>query len=89
MTHTDDKYISVQAVAETLSCTDQYVYVLIREGSLAAIKIGQRAIRVSEKSLNEFIAGNRIDPEEYFAPEAQEPEPAPQKKIVRSNWMDR
>ena len=88
---TADKFISVQSVAERLSCTDDYVYMLIRNGSIQAIKIGQRAIRVSESSLQEFIAVGRIDPEDYFAPE--EPpstEPKPQKpKVARSNWMSR
>ena len=63
-----DRYISAQKVAEILSCTDQYVYSLIREGTLDAIKIGPRALRISERSLNAFINAGRVDPEDYFAP---------------------
>jgi len=89
MKDTADRYISAQKVAEILSCTDQYVYSLVREETLDAIKIGPRALRISERSLNAFIDAGRVDPEDYFAPEAQEPEPSPQKKIVHSNWMDK
>lgn len=84
-----DRFIPVHAVAEMLSCTDQYVYGLIREGNLEAIKIGQRALRVSWNSLQEFIAAARVDPEDYFAPEEPDPEPASPRKTVRSNWMSR
>jgi len=84
-----ERFISVQAVAEILSCTEHHVYFLIREGSLKAIKIGPRAIRVSCNSLQEFIAAGFIDPEDYFAPEETDPEPLAQIKTVRSNWMKR
>jgi excisionase family DNA binding protein len=84
-----DKYIKVQSVAETLSCTDQYVYMLVQQGSLKAIKIGERALRISEQSLQEFIAAGRISPEDYFAPK-EPPEQKPEKtRIIRSNWMNR
>lgn len=86
---TADKFLSVQSVAETLACSDDYVYMLIRDGNLQAIKIGKRAIRISEHSLQKFITVGRINPEDYFAPEEQ-PAPGPQKpKIARSNWMNR
>lgn len=91
---TADKYLSVQRVAETLSCSDDYVYMLIRDGKIQAIKIGQRAIRISDCSLQEFIVAGRINPEDYYAPE-EPPEQAPparkpetaQMKVARSSWM--
>lgn len=46
---------------------NQYVYTLIKEGRLTAIRIGSRAIRISEKSLTGFIDSNRVDPDEFFA----------------------
>lgn len=85
---TADKFISMQSAAEILGCTEQYVGILIREGNLMAIKLGIRAIRVSEQSLQNFIAARKVNPEDYYAPE--EPDPKPQKtKIARSNWMNR
>lgn len=93
-----DRYISVQNVAETLGCTDKYVYDLIQEGRLKAIKIGVRALRVSERSLRDFITSNIVNPSDYFAPVERPQEPPSQKiapeeprlqRIARSNWMRR
>jgi excisionase family DNA binding protein len=89
---TTDKYLSVQSVAEILSCKDRYVYELIQMGSLTAIKIGERALRISEQSLQAFIVARVVNPEDYFAPEEPPtPESTPQKptKISRSNWMNK
>ena len=86
-----ERYITVQTVAERLSCTDQYVYLLIREGKLEALKIGERALRISESSFNDFISSNIVDPDDYFAPAGQEQTAKkPSKpKVTRSNWMNR
>lgn len=89
-----DKYLTIQSVAETLSCTDNYVYELIRVGSLTAVKIGERALRVSERSLQNFLAARVVNPDNYFAPKetpsSSTPEPAPEKpKVAKSNWMNR
>ncbi len=85
-----DRFISVQVVAGILSCTDQYVYSLIQMGSLKAIKLGERALRVSEQSLQAFIASCAVNPEDYFAPEEPPSPGEPQKpKTARSNWMAR
>lgn len=67
-----DKFISVEKIMEILSCKEGHVYNLIQEGELSAIKIGQRALRVSENSLNDFIARRRVNPEDYFAPVDEE-----------------
>jgi excisionase family DNA binding protein len=85
---TADTYISVQSVAEILSCTDKYVYAMIQEGSLKAIKLGQRALRVSERSLQQFINANVVNPEDYFSPKELSQEPR-SPKVVRSNWMQK
>jgi excisionase family DNA binding protein len=86
-----DRYITVKTVTERLSCTDCHVYNMIREGKLQAIKLGQRAIRVSEQSLEEFIASRKIDPSEYFAPEEPPKSPDLEKPpaVARSRWMNR
>jgi len=60
-----DRYLPVHQVAERLCCPNQYVYTLIKEGRLTAIRIGARAIRISEKSLSGFIESNRVDPDQF------------------------
>ena len=61
-----DRYLPVHQVAERLGCMNQYIYTLIKEGRLTAIRIGSRAIRISEKSLSGFIESNRVDPDEII-----------------------
>jgi len=86
---TADKWITIQSVAENLGCTDKYVYALIQQGALKAMKLGERALRISEQSLQDFIAARVVNPEDYFAPE-EPPDPEPKKqKIARSRWMNR
>jgi len=82
-----DKYITIQTVAETLSCTEQHIYALIKDGSLQAIKVGSRAVRVSMQSLNDFIDNNTIDPDNYFAPDPDEKDKPSDPPIARSKWM--
>lgn len=51
-------------VAEHLSCHRQYVYDLVAQGQLEAIKMGKRAIRISKISLEGFIAKNKVQSSE-------------------------
>ena len=86
-----DKYLSIQSVSETLGCTDKYIYFLIQQGFLKAIKLGERALRVSQQSLVAFISARTVNPEDYFAPE-ESPAKDPQMqntKVAKSNWMNR
>lgn len=90
---TADRWLTVQSVAETLGCSDKYVYQLIQQGDLRAMKLGERALRVSDESLQKFIAARAVDPQDYFAPDEptqktppdDRPGPAP----ARSRWMNR
>lgn len=86
-----EKYITVQTIAERLSCTDNYVYALVRDGKLMAVKIGERALRISESSFDQFIAGNTVNPDDYFAPADPEPEKQQSRPVTtaRSNWMSK
>ncbi|MDQ5987901.1 MAG: hypothetical protein CSYNP_03649 [Syntrophus sp. SKADARSKE-3] len=84
-----DRYITVHVVAERLSCSEQHIRDLIIEGSLIAIKVGSRAIRVSEQSLIEFIETNRVNPEDLFDPDLEKKEPPVQNQVSRSNWMSK
>ena len=90
-----DKYLTIQAVADILSCTDQHIYNLLMEGVLLGIKIGSRAMRVSEQSLNDFIEKRKINPEDLFDPDREKQTKqtatytsAPA-QIARSKWMNR
>lgn len=86
-----DKYLSVNIVADILGCRVRFVYEMVKEGRLKAIRLGSRAIRISEISLTEFINLNTVDPDEYFGfDEARDPdaEPVHKRNIVRSTWMD-
>lgn len=61
-----EKYLYVHTVAKRLSCSTQHVYTLIKNGEIKAIRLGIRALRVTESSLNDFIKSNELDPEDYF-----------------------
>jgi excisionase family DNA binding protein len=90
-----DHFLKIQSVADTLSCSDDYVYMLIRNGNLQAIKIGERALRISDQSLQAFISARVVNPDDYFAPEEppatepQRPKATRSQKIARSKWMQK
>jgi excisionase family DNA binding protein len=87
-----DRYLAVNRVAEILGCTERYAYEMVKDGKLRAIRLGNRAIRISEKSLQEFIKSNIVDPDEYFGfEETRNPDPDPvhSRKVVRSSWMEK
>jgi excisionase family DNA binding protein len=82
-----DRYMTIQAVAEMLSCTERHIYDLIREGALQAIKVSGRMVRISEQSLNTFIETRRIDPESLYDPEMEQNALPIQPAVARSVWM--
>lgn len=67
------RYVTVEAIAGSLSCSVAHVRKLIIDGKLEAIKIGTRAIRVSEKSLHRFIEMQRVNPEDLYDPDKEKP----------------
>lgn len=67
----NDKYLKIQVVAALLSCTEQQISNLIIEGDLVAIKVGARAMRVSEQSLLAFIERRKINPADLFDPDQE------------------
>ena len=87
-----DRFITIQHAAQRLSVKDRFVYGLIQEGLLTAIRLGPRTLRVSEKSLEGFIASQQVDPASFYdpgdAPQEAPSEPPPQKP-VRSQWMSK
>jgi excisionase family DNA binding protein len=89
MTSIKDKYLTMQVVSDLLSCKERHIYDLIAEGALTAIKIGGRAVRVSEQSLIEFIETRKVNPEDFFDPEMEKQQTAPNNQIARSKWINR
>ena len=71
MTSIKDKYLTLHVVADLLSCTERHIYDLIAEGSLMAIKVGSRSVRVSEQSLKDFIEKMKVNPEDFFDPDRE------------------
>lgn len=61
-----EQYFYVNRVAEKLNCSKRHVYNLINSGQLKAVKIGTRALRIPESSLNEFLSDRKIDPYDAF-----------------------
>ena len=90
MTPTKDKYLTLQVVGDILSCKERHIYNLIVEGELIAIKVGGRAVRVSEQSLLAFVERRKINPEDLFDPDREKQtitkEPA-QQQIARSRFI--
>ena len=88
-----DKYLTLHVVADLLSCTERHIYDLIAEGSLTAIKVGSRSVRVSEQSLKDFIEKRKINPEDLFDPDKEKeakPATAPaEHPVARSKFLGR
>lgn len=53
-------WLQPRKVAQHLDCTRRYVYELVALGELEAIKLGPRAIRISELSMKGFIAKMKL-----------------------------
>ncbi|MBW1992226.1 MAG: helix-turn-helix domain-containing protein [Deltaproteobacteria bacterium] len=50
-------------VAKYLDCSREHVYQLVAQGKLEAIRLGPRAIRISEASLQGFINKMKVEAE--------------------------
>ncbi|MGD0275909.1 MAG: helix-turn-helix domain-containing protein [Syntrophales bacterium] len=81
-------HLRIGTVAKCLSCTERYVYTLIQDGKIKAIKDGRRFTRVSEQSLIDYIESITVNPDDYYDPDRKEVEPE-QEKVLRSKWMNR
>jgi excisionase family DNA binding protein len=94
MTSIKDKYLSMQTVSEILGCTERHVKDLIMESELEAIKIGGRAVRVSEQSLISFIDRKKVNPADLYDPDMENKQnesrqPAQHQQVARSKWIGR
>lgn len=59
------EYMSLEEVAELLGVRYQLIYRLVRDGELAASRVG-RIYRVSRRDVEEFMARTRTVPEPAF-----------------------
>ena len=90
MTSIKDKYLTPHVVADLLSCTERHIYDLIAEGSLTAIKVGSRSVRVSEQSLKDFIEKMKVNPADFFDPDKekqQSPAAPSERPVARSKFL--
>jgi len=90
-----EQFVTVRAAADSLGCTDQYIYQLVSSGTLRAIKMGTRAIRISVESLNEMIQSSWIQPSDEVVQESMKADAETRQKqirpgsrrVARSMWM--
>ncbi|MFZ3595567.1 helix-turn-helix domain-containing protein [Streptomyces sp. BH104] len=57
----NDRYLSVDQVAEILGTTVRFPRRLIEERRIAYVKIG-RHVRIAESAVREFIASHTVEP---------------------------
>jgi excisionase family DNA binding protein len=55
-------WLRPEKVAQYLDCTRQHVYDLVAQGQLEAMRVGRRAMRISEVSLEGFMEKMKIKP---------------------------
>jgi excisionase family DNA binding protein len=54
-------WLRVWRVAKFLDCSRDHIYDLVRAGKLEGVKIGQQqGIRISQESLEHYLAENRL-----------------------------
>ncbi len=56
----NEHFYTVKEVAEIMRFSKSYVYELIKDGRLKAVRIGKGKIIVSSKDLQEFIDSGRL-----------------------------
>lgn len=61
----NEKLLLVNVAAQRLNCSRSYVYELIKDGELKAIR-RKSYLRVYETSVDEFLKRRALDPESYF-----------------------
>jgi len=51
----NDRLLKISDVADRLSCTTTWVYLLVKQGKLKRVKVGSRAVRIPETSLATYL----------------------------------
>ena len=59
---TEEKFLTVKQVAETLAVSEQTVKSYIRQGELPAFRVGLRGYRISPSDLQAFIEKRKQPP---------------------------
>jgi len=57
MVNTSNRLLKVTEVADYLNCTTTWVYLLVKQGKLKTVKVGSRAVRIPQDSLDAYIKG--------------------------------
>ena len=55
----EDRLLKISEAARRLDCSPEWVRLLARRGELELLKLGPKSHRVTERSLNEYIARAR------------------------------
>lgn len=66
-------YYTVPEVAALLKFKKNFIYDLINQGRLKAIKLSERRTRVTSDALNDFINGENVNNLSYNISKAQPP----------------
>ena len=56
------RHLQIKKVAHLLDCSKEHIYHLIRTGQLDAIRVGPRALRISEKTISRFLVKQKVEP---------------------------
>lgn len=59
-------FMSVKRAAARLDVTRRHIYNLIQDGKIEAIRIGEKGLRVSVQSLDEFVSSRLVDPQDRY-----------------------
>ena len=67
--------LSIQEVAETMKVSEKTVRRLIKRGSIAAYRVGERGqLRVKEGEIERYLEAQRVEIEETAAPNPESEE---------------
>jgi excisionase family DNA binding protein len=58
------KLLRVHRVAEILDCCKSQIYRMVQRNELTAIRLGPRGIRITAKSLEDYLSLNQVDTNE-------------------------
>jgi excisionase family DNA binding protein len=58
------KLLRVYRVAELLDCSKSQVYAMIQRQELCAVRLGERGIRITLKSLDNYLNDKKVDPDD-------------------------
>lgn len=60
------QYVQISKAAKSLSVSKDFIHQLIADGHLDGVRLGQRAIRISQDSIDRLLEKSKINPESYY-----------------------